>query len=78
MATHGQGTLTSLIRTRSHASLYTMPRRASSVRGRDDEDVDPMERLPGNSGGFDDLESHGRTDDRRLETILNGPQVSIS
>ena len=78
MVTHGQGTLTSLLRTRSVASLHTIHRRPSSLRGRDDEDIGPFERYRRNSTSFDDLDDHRRSDERRLETILNGPQVVIS
>jgi len=78
MATHGNGILTSLIKSRSHASLYTMHRRPSSFRGRDtpdDEEIGPFDRLRRNSTGFDDGDDFRRSDERRLSAVLNGPQM---
>jgi hypothetical protein len=79
MATHGQGTLASLIKkSHSHASLYTMNRRPSSLRGRDltdDEEVGPLGRFaPRNSSEFDE-DDFRRSDDRRLSAVLFGPQM---
>lgn len=78
MATHGQGTLTSLIRTRSSSSLHKS-RRPSSFRERrdtytaqDDEESGP--RLRRNSRG-EETENTRTSDERRLSAVLNGPQM---
>jgi len=79
MATHGSGTLTSLIKSRSHTSLGILNRRPSSLHGREayDEEADmrPFDRFRRNSREREDLDDHRRADERRLSVILNGPQV---
>jgi hypothetical protein len=67
MATHGHGTLTNLIKSRSTASLHGMTRRPSSFVGRE---------------GVEDEETPGERDDpfqsmeeRRASIVLNGPQM---
>jgi hypothetical protein len=81
MATHGKGILNSLIKSRSHTSLATLHRRPSSFReGRDapetfDEEIGPFERLRRNSREFDEPDDFKRSEERRLSTILNGPQM---
>jgi hypothetical protein len=80
MATRGQGTLTSLIKSRSNQSLHTMTRRSSSFRGRDtselDEEAGLLGRVRTNSRGedFEDFDFR-RSDERRLSAVLNGPQM---
>lgn len=85
MTTHGQGALSSLIRSRSNASLHSMHRRPSSFRGRDAHVLDQDEELPPsllagirrNSGDFNDAEESrwSATEERRLNEILHGPQM---
>jgi len=78
MATHGNGILTSLIKSRSHASLQTMHRRPSSFRGREtpeDEEIGPLDRLRRNSMEYDDGDEFKRAEERRLSAVLNGPQM---
>ena len=74
MATHGSGTLTNLIKSRSHTSLQSM-RRPSSFRGRDtndDEEAAWAHRLSPN----DEPEDFWRNaDERRLSAVLLGPQM---
>lgn len=75
MATHGHGTLVSLIRSISSQSLATMAhRRPSSVfRARDAAaDEEAGER---HSREFDDSDDFMSIDERRLSQILNGPQI---
>jgi hypothetical protein len=80
MTTRGQGTLTSLIKSRSNQSLHTMTRRSSSFRGRDtpelDEEAGLLGRVRTNSRGedFEDFDFR-RSDERRLSAVLNGPQM---
>lgn len=81
MATIGKGTLTSLIKSRSHTSLLGLHRRPSSFReGREtpdvnDEEAGPFERFRRNSRDFDDPEDFKRSEERRLSAVLNGPQM---
>jgi hypothetical protein len=74
MATHGQGTLTALIRTRSTTSLQ---RRPSVVRNRatpDEEEAGSAARSRRLS--YDgDIEDFRRSDERRLSAVLNGPPM---
>lgn len=74
MATHGQGALTALIRTRSTTSLQ---RRSSVVRNRataDEEEAGSAARSRRLS--YDgDIEDFRRSDERRLSAVLNGPQM---
>lgn len=74
MATHGLGTLVSLIQSRSSNSLATMHRRPSSlIRGRDaTDDEEAGER---HSREYEDGEDFKSIDERRLSIILNGPQM---
>ena len=81
MATHGQGTLTSLIKSRSTASLQNMSRRPSSLRGgRDTPDVEEAEpqlsrsrtRRMSRDADTDDYRS---SEERRLSAVLLGPQM---
>ncbi|KAH9221571.1 hypothetical protein DL95DRAFT_381878 [Leptodontidium sp. 2 PMI_412] len=75
MATHGHGTLVSLIRSRSSQSLQAMQHRrpSSVVRGRESaEDEEAGERR---SREYDDGDDFKSIDERRLSLILNGPQM---
>jgi len=80
MATHGKGTLNSLIKSHSQQSLLALHRRATSFReGREtpdlDEEMGAFERIRRSSRTFDDAEDFKRSDERRLSVILNGPQM---
>jgi hypothetical protein len=79
MATHGKGTLTNLIKTRSFTSLQVLHRRPSSFRdGRDtpeDEEVGTVERFHRDSRDFDEADDFKRSEERRLSAVLNGPQM---
>jgi hypothetical protein len=80
MVTHGSGTLATLIKNRSTTSLHTMNRRRpSSLRGRDTpdlEDPSPLDRPRRNSIEFEEDDfRHSFGEDRRLSTILLGPQM---
>lgn len=79
MATHGHGTLTRLIRSRSSASLQNITRRPSFLRGgRDNADVDEenadmtVSRRMSRDTDPDDFR---RNDERRLSAVLLGPQM---
>ncbi|EKD15600.1 cation diffusion facilitator 10 [Drepanopeziza brunnea f. sp. 'multigermtubi' MB_m1] len=73
MATHGQGTLASLIKSRSNQSLPAMLRKPASLRARDPADEEEAgETL---SRELDDSDDFMSTDERRLSLILNGPQM---
>lgn len=74
MATHGNGTLTALIKNRSSSSLFTLHRRPSSFRGRD---ITDEEDIGGNNGASRDeeFENFRRNDERRMSAMLNGPQM---
>ncbi|CZT09734.1 hypothetical protein WAI453_006997 [Rhynchosporium graminicola] len=74
MATHGHGTLASLIKSRSSSSLHTMPRRQSTI-ARSREPTEDEETAPRQSGEYDDGEDFKSLDERRLSQILNGPQM---
>lgn len=77
MATHGQGALTALIRSRSSASLKAIQGRQSSFRSREqpeDEEVG-LGKSRRNSRGDDDSEVFRRNEERRLSMVLNGPQM---
>ena len=67
MATHGQGTLTKLIKNQSNGSLVTMRRQSGSILGRDSLDDEERPRSL-----FDDRDD---LSERRLSSVLNGPQV---
>ncbi|KAI9053456.1 hypothetical protein LZ554_002414 [Drepanopeziza brunnea f. sp. 'monogermtubi'] len=73
MATHGQGTLASLIKSRSNQSLPAMSRKPASSRARDPADEEEagetLSREPDDSDDFMSI------DERRLSLILNGPQM---
>jgi hypothetical protein len=73
MATHGSGTLTNLIRSRSTASLHAMTRRPVSFLGRDtaDEEEGAQESLRRHSHDGDDM----RPSNGRRESILNDPRM---
>lgn len=73
MATHGNGTLASLIRSRSTASLHTMTWRPGSLFGRDmaDEEEGTQERPRRRSYDGDDT-WHSLS---RRESILNDPRM---
>jgi hypothetical protein len=72
MTTHGQGILSSLIRTQSSTSLH---RRPSTVRAKTtpDEEEPRLRRLSQDG----DIEEFRRSDERerRLSAVLNGPQM---
>ncbi|KAA8576461.1 hypothetical protein EYC84_006578 [Monilinia fructicola] len=67
MATHGQGTLSRLIRNQSNGSIVTMRHPSASVLGR--ESLDDEERP---RSIFDDRDDFS---ERRLSAVLNGPQM---
>lgn len=67
MATHGQGTLTKLIKNQSNGSLVTMRRQSGSILGRDSLDDEERPRSL-----FDDRDDFS---ERRLSAVLNGPQM---
>ncbi|KAF7906447.1 hypothetical protein EAF00_000726 [Botryotinia globosa] len=67
MATHGQGTLTKLIKNQSNGSLVTMRRQSGSILGRDSLDDEERPRSV-----FDDRDDFS---ERRLSAVLNGPQM---
>jgi hypothetical protein len=81
MATHGHGTLTSLIKSRSTTSEHNLARRPSSLRGREtpelDEEASPLSRsLSRRMSTRDvDLDEHRRSEERRLSAVLLGPQM---
>jgi hypothetical protein len=82
MATHGSGALTSLIKTRSSASLYGLhrERRPSSIRGRDTPDEEAGESpqlIRRNSNDSHDIDEYRRStgEERRLSAVLFGPQM---
>jgi hypothetical protein len=82
MATHGSGTLTSLIKSRSSASLYGLhrERRPSSLRSRDTPDEEAGETpqlVRRNSNDSHDIDEFRRNagEDRRLSAVLFGPQM---
>ncbi|RAL63169.1 hypothetical protein DID88_004248 [Monilinia fructigena] len=67
MATHGQGTLSRLIRNQSNGSIVTMRHPSASVLGRDSLDDEERPRSI-----FDDRDDFS---ERRLSAVLNGPQM---
>ncbi|RDL34607.1 Uncharacterized protein BP5553_07735 [Venustampulla echinocandica] len=79
MTTHGQGALSSLIRSRSNASLQSMHRRPPSFRAREDDEFPPslLAGIRRNSAEFNDAEESrwNATEERRLNEILFGPQM---
>ena len=79
MATHGQGTLSSLLKSRSSQSLQTLARRPSSFRGRETPEIDEeagLGKVRRSSGGEDNGDfDFRRSDDRRLSAVLFGPQM---
>jgi hypothetical protein len=79
MATHGHGTLTSLIKSRSTASLQNMSRRPSSLRGKDTPDIEeaePLSRSMTRKMSRDtDMDDFRRSEERRLSALLMGPQM---
>ncbi|CAG8981694.1 hypothetical protein HYALB_00006567 [Hymenoscyphus albidus] len=86
MVTHGKGTLGSLLRSQSSASIQTMDKRGSIVRGREAPNDEELglglglgtgSRIRRHSQDNIDAEDSRRslTDERRLSSILNGPQM---
>ena len=81
MATHGHGTLSSLIRSRSSTSIKNQAHRPSSLRGREtldiEEEANPLSRSISRrmSSRDSDLEDFRRNDERRLSALLQGPQM---
>lgn len=79
MATHGSGTLSNLITSRSHTSLNNIQRRPSSFRGSretpDEEDPNPFERARRESRDFEDGDEFRRGEERRMSIIFNTPQM---
>jgi hypothetical protein len=71
MATHGYGTLSSLIRSRSTASLHTVPRRPVSLAGREGADDEET----GRRRSFDADDVQLTRHSSRRESVLNGPQM---
>ncbi|KAL3417284.1 cation diffusion facilitator 10 [Phlyctema vagabunda] len=78
-STHGHGTLTALISSRSSASLPSIVRRPSSFRGtpEPDEEAANGKFRRSSSRTEDDAGEEGRRsgDERRLSSILNTPQM---
>jgi hypothetical protein len=78
MATHGHGTLTSLIKSRSTTSMHNLTRRPSSLRGREppelDEEANPLMRSISRRRDTD-AEDFRRSEDRRVSAVLLGPQM---
>ncbi|EPQ63587.1 hypothetical protein BGT96224_A21320 [Blumeria graminis f. sp. tritici 96224] len=75
MATHGNGMLGSLIQSRSNASLHSgfLRRHSSVLRCRDlTSDEENALRF---GGDWADLNEFHSADERRLESVLNGPQM---
>ena len=81
MATHGSGTLTSLIKSRSTTSMQTLARRPSSLRGgKDTSEPDLEESAFGQSLSrriTRDVEGDEfrRSEERRMSAVLLGPQM---
>jgi hypothetical protein len=78
--THGKGTLTALIQSRSSSSLQNLHRRPSSFRGRDTSDEEEVHVLVRSDGGKsrrdEDINNEDfRRDERRLSAVLMGPQM---
>src|SRR5277367_4509905 len=71
MATHGSGTLTNLIRSRSTASLHTIPRRPGSSAGRDATDDEEGARDTPRRRSFD-ADDTWQSASRRA-SVLNDP-----
>lgn len=81
--THGTGTLTNLIKSRSHTSLANLHRRPSSFRGgrdtpdvEDEEDTNGFERLRRESTrDVEEGDDFRRSEERRMSLVLNGPHM---
>jgi hypothetical protein len=72
MATHGSGTLTNLIRSRSTASLHTITRRPGSIAGRDTADDEGARDAP-QQPSFD-ADDAWQAAPRRA-SVLNDPRM---
>ncbi|KAG0651123.1 Metal tolerance 3 [Hyphodiscus hymeniophilus] len=80
MATHGHGTLSSLITSRSTTSMHNLTRRPSSLRGSKDAPELDLEESPISHSlsrrlSKDTEEDFRRSDERRLSAVLLGPQM---
>ncbi|KAI0993830.1 hypothetical protein K3495_g14354 [Podosphaera aphanis] len=75
MATHGQGTLASLIQSRSTNSSHGSYRRRSSLVSRAHDSTDDEENNLSPTGDVEDSHEIRTAEERRLETILHGPQM---
>jgi hypothetical protein len=73
MATHGSGTLTNLIRSRSTASLHTITRRPGSIAGRDTADDEEGARDAPQQPSFD-ADDAWQAAPRRA-SVLNDPRM---
>lgn len=73
MATHGNGTLSALIKSRSSSSLQNLHRRLSVFRSDDEESASPAGRQGTRDEDSDSFFQRG--DERRLSAVLHGPQV---
>jgi hypothetical protein len=73
MATHGSGTLTNLIRSRSTASLHTITRRPGSIVGRDTADDEEGARDAPQQLSFD-ADDAWQAAPRRA-SVLNDPRM---
>jgi hypothetical protein len=80
--THGSGTLTNLIKSRSHTSLANLRRRSSSFRGEretpdgeDEEDTGTFERARRGSRDIEEGDDFRRNEERRMSIILNTPHM---
>jgi hypothetical protein len=76
MATHGNGALSALIKSRSNSSLHNLHQRPS-FRGRDTSDEEEAVQV-GRSRRMsrdEEIEDFRRSDERRLSAVLNGPQM---
>ncbi|TVY49015.1 Metal tolerance protein [Lachnellula occidentalis] len=81
MTTHGQGALTSLIRSRSSASLHNIQHRPSSIVGGRETPDEEVGYRPGlvrrNSRDPSESDEFRRStsDERRMSAVLYGPQM---
>jgi hypothetical protein len=73
MATHGSGTLTNLIRSRSTASLHTIPQRPGSIAGHDAIDDEEGARDTPRRRSFDADDT--RQSASRRASVLNDPRM---
>lgn len=78
--THGSGTLTSLIKSRSHTSLANLHRRPSSFQtGRETPEIEDEEEANAlgrrETRDLEEGDDFRRSEERRMSIILNGPHM---